>query len=243
MSQINPKEKYSEIMKELDNLNDEDVLSEFKHHKLLRELHSIGVKSEAITELEMLIHYYGNKQKELIASARKLIEMSSNKLNHFYNITSVLTGFFEIDLVIDYLEEITLFSGNQSNGLVTSNAILFYFINGNLDRAKEKFGAFFDQNDHARFERLSALLISEKLSVNDLNKIKDVVAETIREKNLRIIAIDHSYVEHENLFDIRIPTDIEKTFELNDYLFDKLYDLGLLRVQNALTYSFCPSRM
>jgi len=243
MSQLNPNEKYSEIMKTLDNLNDEDILSEFMHHKLLFDLKSIGVKSEAITELEMLIHFYGNKRNELVASARKLIAISSNKFNHFYNITSVLSGFFEIDIIVEYLEKIEPSHNKQLNYLVASTAILFYFINGNLDRAKEKFGSIFDQNDYYRFEHLKTLMLKENLSTNDFDRIKKVVEKVVKDNNLRIIVIDHSCLEQENLFDIRIPANVDRAYELNDELFDKLYDLGLLRVQNALTYSFCPSSM
>lgn len=241
MSQINPKEKFNEITMALNSLKDEDVLSELNHHRLLLKLNSIGVKSEAITELEMLIHFYGNKHKEVVNSAKKLIAHSIDKSGYFHNITCVLIGFFEINLIIDYLEQIELVPNNQLNSVVTSNSILFYFIHGNLNRAKERFGAFFNSHDHARFDRLSTFIEYENLSPDDFNKIKSVISEIVREKGLRIIAIDHSYIEYENLFDIRVPTNVNQTFEINDHLFDKLYDSDLLRVQNILTYSFCPS--
>lgn len=240
MSQALPKEKYNEIVKVLSTLSNKDVLSEFKHHKLLRDLHSIGIKSDSINELEMLIHFYGNRQDELAASAKKLIKSSSENLNFFHNITNVLTGFFEIDLIIEYLENIELVSGNDFNSEVISNAILFYYINGNLTRAIEKFGDFFSESDSLRFNKLCSIRDYLSLNTDDFKKLKNVIAKVIKERNLRIIHIDHTYVENDNLFDIIIPLNIKETIELNDFLFETIYESNLTAIQNALTYCFSP---
>lgn len=240
MSQALPKEKYNEILKVLSTLSNKDVLSEFKHHKLLRELKSIGIKSDSINELEMLIHFYGNKQDEVAASAIKLIKSTTENLNFFHNITTVLTGFFEIDLIIQYLENIELVSGDTINSEVISNAILFYYINGNLSRVFEKFGDFFSESDLIRFNKLCSVRDYLGLNTDDFQKIQNVIAKVIRERNLRIIHIDHTHVENDNLFEIIVPLNIKETIELNDFLFEIIYESNLTAIQNALTYCFSP---
>lgn len=148
MTSIEAKTKLNEIAKFLSELEDGYILNEVRYHKLLMDLKSLKIKSPDITEFEMMIHYYGNNHQALVSSAKRLIKESNYNLKYSYNICSVLTAFFEIDEVLDYLDHIDLheIDSNSSDKLVeelTSTAILFYFINGSISDVSGKFEKFF----------------------------------------------------------------------------------------------------
>lgn len=246
MTSIEAKTKFAEVTTTLNNLSVDHVLSEFKYHKLLMDLKSIGVKSPDITELEMIVHFYGNNGLAVVHTAKRLAQESKYNLNYFHNITSMLTAFFEVNEIINYLENINLLEIDQNSPQslieeIASTAILFYFINGNLIHAKEKFGSFFSKNNLIKYENLLNIQKYEELSEDDFSLLKNIVKSIIDEEKIRIIAIDHSYFEEENLFDIITGTNIEKAIGLNDQLFEKAFKDDALKPLNALTYTFTPT--